>query len=100
MLKPTMKSIMNFEVIAAQTAPGVLAGRRMGVFSLSSSLTGALLGLVLAGAAWAGPQQASSDLTDQSLADLMNIKVYGAARYIQPASDAPVSVTVVTQDEI
>jgi len=42
---------MNFEVIAAQTAPGVLAGRRMGVFSLSSSLTGALLGLVLAGAA-------------------------------------------------
>ncbi len=30
----------------------------------------------------------------------MNIRVYGASRYSQPASDAPVSVTVVTRDSI
>ena len=68
--------------------------------SISLWLSTAIVGLLLSNSAWAGQQQASPDLADQSLTDLMNIKVYGASRYIQPASDAPVSVTVVTRDSI
>ena len=100
MSKPMMESMLDLKIVAAEIAPPSLARRRIRAVRLSSSLAGALLGAIFPCLAWAGPQQASPDLADQSLADLMNIRVYGASRYIQPASDAPVSVTVVTRDEI
>ena len=40
------------------------------------------------------------DLTNKSLEDLMKIEIYSASKYMQDASDAPSSVTVVTADEI
>lgn len=54
--------------------------------------------LILAGPARA--QQEASDLTNKSLEDLMKIEVYSASKYMQDASDAPSSVTVITADEI
>ncbi|MGO9605376.1 MAG: TonB-dependent receptor plug domain-containing protein [Candidatus Binataceae bacterium] len=54
--------------------------------------------LILAGPARA--QQETSDLTNKSLEDLMKIEVYSASKYMQDASDAPSSVTVITADEI
>lgn len=47
-----------------------------------------------------GQEKGSPSLTEQSLSDLMNIRVYGASRYSQPAAEAPVSITVVTRDQI
>ena len=44
--------------------------------------------------------RATTDLSDASLEDLMNIKVYTASRYLQSMSEAPASVTIVTRDEI
>jgi len=46
------------------------------------------------------PAQDSSDLTDRSLQDLMNMKVYSASRYSQLVSEAPASVTVISRDQI
>ena len=100
MYKPIMESVSDLKTVALATTPHPLAARNIRRVRLSRSLAVTLIGAVLPFLAWAGPQQASSDLADQSLADLMNIRVYGASRYIQPASDAPVSVTVVTRDEI
>ncbi|MGA8873243.1 MAG: TonB-dependent receptor [Candidatus Acidiferrales bacterium] len=54
--------------------------------------------LILTGPAAA--QQETPDLTNRSLEDLMKIEVYSASKYMQDASDAPSSVTVVTADEI
>src|SRR5580692_6802382 len=95
-----MKSMLDLKINVAEIAPPYLTTRRVRAVRLSSSLAGVLFGAILPCLAWTGPQQGSPDLAEQSLTDLMNIKVYGAARYIQPASDAPVSVTVVTRDEI
>ena len=54
--------------------------------------------LILSGPAAA--QQEAPDLTNKSLEDLMKIEVYSASKYMQDASDAPSSVTVITADEI
>ncbi|MGC2417731.1 MAG: TonB-dependent receptor [Candidatus Acidiferrales bacterium] len=54
--------------------------------------------LILTGPAAA--QQEAHDLTNKSLEDLMKIEVYSASKYMQDASDAPSSVTVITADEI
>lgn len=45
-------------------------------------------------------QQNPTDLTDRSLQELMNIKVYSASRYSQLVSEAPASVTVISRDQI
>ncbi len=100
MSKPIMESTPDLESVVAEITLPSLPRRRIRAAAHSSLLAGAILAAILPWVAWAAPQQASPDLADQSLADLMNIKVYGASRYIQPASDAPVSVTVVTRDEI
>src|SRR5947207_5502293 len=73
---------------------------RIGRFGILLALALTVPGIALPPLAWAQQRHESSNLADQSLADLMNIRVYGASRYSQPASDAPVSVTVVTRDEI
>jgi len=57
-----------------------------------------LVFLICAGAALA--QQDPKALADVSLADLANIQVYGASKYLQDTRDAPSSVTVITYDEI
>src|SRR5881394_3554320 len=62
-------------------------------------LTLALLVLVPSGAA----AQDSADLTALSLEDLLRIEiepVFGASRRLQPVTEAPASVTIVTADEI
>src|SRR5579871_1402685 len=95
-----MKPILDLKIVATEAMTPSFTGRPVRAIRHSASLAGTVLGAILPCMAWAGPPKASPDLTDQSLADLMNIRVYGASRYIQPASDAPVSVTVVTRDEI
>jgi outer membrane receptor for ferrienterochelin and colicins len=40
------------------------------------------------------------DLSEASLEDLMNMKVYSASRYDQSLKEAPASVTIVSRDEI
>jgi outer membrane cobalamin receptor len=45
-------------------------------------------------------QEPASDLTDKTLEELMDIRVYSASGYSQTASDAPASVSIVTHDEI
>ncbi len=55
---------------------------------------------MLAVAAGAVAQQATTDLSEASLEELTNIQVYSASKHLQSASDAPSSVTVVTADEI
>jgi len=40
------------------------------------------------------------DITELSLEELMNIKVYGASKYAQKATEAPSSITIITADEI
>jgi outer membrane receptor protein involved in Fe transport len=45
-------------------------------------------------------QQPAKDLTEASLEELSNIKVYSASRRMQNTSDAPSSVTIVTAEEI
>jgi iron complex outermembrane receptor protein len=42
----------------------------------------------------------TSDLTNLSLEDLMQIPVYGASKYEQKTSNAPSSITIVTADDI
>ena len=45
-------------------------------------------------------QEKTKDLTELSLEDLMNVRVFSASKHMESASDAPSSVTVVTADEI
>jgi outer membrane cobalamin receptor len=45
-------------------------------------------------------QESPPDLSEASLEQLGNIKVYSASRHLQPSSDAPSSVTVITSNEI
>ena len=45
-------------------------------------------------------QQSAPNLSEASLEELGNIKVYSASRHLQPSGDAPSSVTVITADEI
>jgi len=45
-------------------------------------------------------QQSMPDLTEASLEQLGNIKVYSASKHMQTAGEAPSSVTVITADEI
>lgn len=45
-------------------------------------------------------QGSASDLSEATLEQLGNIKVYGASKHLQAAGDAPSSVTVITADEI
>lgn len=40
------------------------------------------------------------ELADLSLDDLLRVEVLGAARYAQPLSDSPASVTVIARDEL
>jgi iron complex outermembrane receptor protein len=51
---------------------------------------------------WASAQTAE-DLTDLTLEDLMNVRVervYGASRRVQPTTEAPSSVSIVTAEDI
>src|SRR5690349_11327147 len=68
-----------------------------------------LLASMLLTLAWPGTANAQSvenpaadakELGKASLEDLLNMKVYSASRYSQPASQAPASVTIVTHEEI
>jgi len=45
-------------------------------------------------------QTGSQDLSDASLEELSHIQVYSASKHLQSASQAPASVTVITEDEI
>jgi iron complex outermembrane receptor protein len=45
-------------------------------------------------------QETPKDLSEASLEELSSIQVYSASKHLQPASDAPSSVTVVTSEEI
>jgi outer membrane receptor for ferrienterochelin and colicin len=45
-------------------------------------------------------QDATPDLSQVSLEQLGNIKVYSASKHLQSAGDAPSSVTVITADDI
>jgi outer membrane receptor for ferrienterochelin and colicin len=40
------------------------------------------------------------DLTDLSLQELMNVEIFSASKFLQKASEAPSSITIVTADEI
>jgi outer membrane receptor for ferrienterochelin and colicins len=64
----------------------------------------AVFSTVFATAAWAAEGERSSapssDLTQLSLEELMNVEVYGASKFQQKLSEAPSSVSVVTADEI
>jgi outer membrane receptor for ferrienterochelin and colicins len=45
-------------------------------------------------------QESIPDLSEATLEQLGNVKVYGASKHLQAAGDAPSSVTVITADEI
>jgi iron complex outermembrane receptor protein len=63
--------------------------------------TAAILGLCIGRPAWAG--QTAQDLAELSLEDLMQVRVervFGAARRVQPTTEAPSSVSIVTADDI
>jgi iron complex outermembrane receptor protein len=58
--------------------------------------------VVLGASRWASAQTAE-DLTDLTLEDLMNVRVervFGASRRVQPTTEAPSSVTIVTAEDI
>jgi iron complex outermembrane receptor protein len=55
------------------------------------------------GAARAGQAQNAADLSNLSLEDLMNVRVervFGASRRVQPTTEAPSSVTIITAEDI
>ena len=60
----------------------------------------ALLFALAAGKADCTAQEPVPDLSEATLEQLGNVKVYSASKHLQAASDAPSSVTVVTADEI
>lgn len=47
-----------------------------------------------------GAQQIMDDLFEMSLTELMDVEIYSASKYRQLTSEAPSSVTVITQEEI
>lgn len=58
--------------------------------------------LVFVGPVWA-QDQPQPDLSHLSIEDLMNVKVetvYGASKFLEQASDAPASITIVTAEDI
>lgn len=62
-----------------------------------------IVGLILCASAAFGQDNSEPDLSRLGIEDLMNVKVetvYGASKFIEQASDAPASVTIVTADEI
>src|SRR5579871_1029843 len=70
--------------------------------SLAATIT-LFLALLLAppaGKADCPPQEPVPDLSEATLEQLGNVKIYAASKHLQAASDAPSSVTVVTADEI
>jgi outer membrane receptor protein involved in Fe transport len=78
-------------------------------FSKALHQVAGLLTAMLLTFAWPGTVHAQSvenvaadakELGQASLEDLLNMKVYSASRYAQPASQAPASVTIVTHEEI
>ncbi len=62
--------------------------------------SGLLAAVFAASTAWAGTEPAVSDLTEMSLEQLMDIRVYAAARREQKASEVASSVTIITAQEI
>jgi iron complex outermembrane receptor protein len=48
----------------------------------------------------AGAQQAPEDLSEASLEQLMEVKVYSASKHLQSTAQAPSSVTVITAEQI
>jgi outer membrane receptor for ferrienterochelin and colicins len=70
--------------------------------SLSASRLQVIVGLIifLLFGVPSTAQQKTNDLTELNLEDLMKVEVYSASKHMENASDAPSSVTVVTEDEI
>jgi outer membrane receptor for ferrienterochelin and colicin len=56
--------------------------------------------LLLFGMAPASAQEATRDVSEDTLADLAHIQVYSASKRLEKTTDAPSSVTVITADEI
>ena len=66
------------------------------------AIGGLAIGVVL-GATRVGWAQTAEDLSDLSLEDLMNVRVervFGVSRRVQPITEAPSSVTIVTAEDI
>jgi outer membrane receptor for ferrienterochelin and colicins len=68
--------------------------------TLKLNFARAVLLLLAAAMTGAAAQEAAPDLSEASLEDLGNIKVYTAAKHLQSSGDAPSSVTVISADEI
>jgi iron complex outermembrane receptor protein len=69
-------------------------------FGLTRTLFLAFLFSIAAEKADCAGQEPIPDLSEATLEQLGNVKVYSASKHLQAASDAPSSVTVVTADEI
>src|ERR1039458_1832382 len=69
-------------------------------FGLTQTLFLAFLLSIAAEQANCAGQEPIPDLAEATLEQLGSVKVYSASKHLQPASDAPSSVTVVTADEI
>src|ERR1035438_5674346 len=69
-------------------------------FGLTRILFLAFLFSIAAQKADCAGQEPIPDLSEATLEQLGNVKVYSASKHLQAASDAPSSVTVVTADEI
>ena len=68
--------------------------------TLTQQLVVSLVFLVAAAGTNCVGQQSIPDLSEASLEQLGNIKVYSASKHLQKVGDAPSSVTVITADEI
>lgn len=73
---------------------------KLSSFALARTLTVAFLIFTAEGNRNCIGQQPTPDLSEASLEQLGNIQVYSASKHLQPAGDAPSSVTVITSDEI
>lgn len=96
------------DAVPAQEVPSGFAAatfRRLIAATASPSMLLAvgLLGVASPGQAQEGGDQSSTNLSDLSIEQLMDVKVefvYGASRYRQNVNQAPSSVSIVTADEI
>lgn len=79
-----------------QTAPIYPVPRRTQAHPVSATLALMLVSLTLSASALAGAQ----DLTEVPLEQLLAMDVYSASHYLQKASDAPASVTVISALDI